>query len=482
MFNARIAIVVCLLSPAIIRAEEAKRPPSSFDAGMTRVLELEQQGLFAKALVQARELHKRFREPQQLRRIDEVRGRLSIEKREFFELRGAIESFFEGDYAASMVARQTLRNGGSTSVILLWNLRDRDNGRLMVDVLEMLLELDTGRALVFLVEHIHASPRADRSAEFVAMLIAHLDKLAPQEYYRLAHAAAAAASADFDAMLMRVDKRMRRMARNEQTARDLYFELTLDVRDALRGADRARMTQIAELVLSDPDLGTRGREPGTNWVAQYMSHLDSRLLGLQKLQFPPHKTIALFHSQLDYARQHDSREGIKAFVTAARDLEDRLENDRERATIAKLLIDAYVSLQDYAAALELVERGLPAESELWHEIIGTKLNAHLALQRGDLEAAILHFREFLKHIPEVGEVIDPVSGLTFTPDMLLARNMQRIGRLLAENGNKTEANHMYASALAQYKRAREAVRPISAEFAYIDATIKELMQARIDVD
>lgn len=119
-----------------------------------------------------------------------------------------------------------------------------------------------------------------------------------------------------------------------------------------------------------------------------------------------------------------------------------------------ILLDISYFREDYEGSLKIIERGLILEDPDKKALMITKVNAHIALKKGDYPGAIAHFRKFMEIIAkENSETIDPIEQVRVTPDMILGLNARRIGDLWGKAGNSGEAAKAYAEARQHYANA-----------------------------
>jgi len=101
-------------------------------------------------------------------------------------------------------------------------------------------------------------------------------------------------------------------------------------------------------------------------------------------------------------------------------------------------LDGAFLIGDYSLAEKMMD-DLKGKSKSWKEGAKAKVRAHAALARGDKAAAIGEFEKFcqalLQEDPDFSEC-DPSSGLEWSREALLARNLKRMGELAAEIGDK----------------------------------------------
>lgn len=124
--------------------------------------------------------------------------------------------------------------------------------------------------------------------------------------------------------------------------------------------------------------------------------------------------------------------------------------------VAGYLLDMGFFLEKYAESLALVESDLFKEDErVMTGVLAAKIKAHLALQQGRVDEAVLHFREFMGLISKqmVEREMDPLDGTWVTGDMVMGLNSRRIGDILAKAGRAEEAAKAYGEARAYYEKA-----------------------------
>lgn len=111
-------------------------------------------------------------------------------------------------------------------------------------------------------------------------------------------------------------------------------------------------------------------------------------------------------------------------------------------------LDGAFLLGDYAKAEKMMD-DIPERSENWKAGAKAKIRAHAALERGDKAAAIGEFEVFcqtlLRENSDVGEC-DPCSGVEWSREGLLARNLMRMSALAAEIGDKGRSERYLAEA------------------------------------
>lgn len=179
----------------------------------------------------------------------------------------------------------------------------------------------------------------------------------------------------------------------------------------------------------------------------------------------------------------DYVESVRAMLKVGDRLLAALPKDDRRWPVNALLLqsmalDGMFMTEDYAGALELVERGFIdwEEDEDWRTAAATKIKAHAALKEGDMDKAVALFREFMDSIqtwPDDSQK-DPLTGIVHTKDMTMGLNAKRIGGLLETMGRKTDAEKAYSEARQYYTKALTGAKPESPEAEYIKAEMDKI--------
>lgn len=128
---------------------------------------------------------------------------------------------------------------------------------------------------------------------------------------------------------------------------------------------------------------------------------------------------------------------------------------------------------DYAQAERMMD-DLPEKSANWKAGAKAKIRAHAALERGDKAVAIGEFETFCKTLmqePPDAVECDPYSGVEWSKEGLLARNLKRMAGLSAEIGDKARAEKFLSEArgyaevaLEKAKDDQESAAALRAEF------------------
>jgi len=135
-------------------------------------------------------------------------------------------------------------------------------------------------------------------------------------------------------------------------------------------------------------------------------------------------------------------------------LSGECSEDFAEALFARRLDGAFLT-GDYSLAEKMMD-DVPGQSQSWKEGAKAKVRAHAALARGDKAAAIGDFETFcqalLQEPPDFSEC-DPSSGLEWSREALLARNLKRMGELAAEIGDKDRSAKFLSEARTYAKIA-----------------------------
>lgn len=145
---------------------------------------------------------------------------------------------------------------------------------------------------------------------------------------------------------------------------------------------------------------------------------------------------------------------VRRIIVEFDELRPLLEDDSRRNSLDSLMLDAAFVTEDYARALKVVEEGIPDRDETWHAMTRTKLGAHIALQKGDVDEAVRNFRAFMDIVAQSTETTtDPTSNVIHTPESILGFNAKRIGDIYSGAGRAEEAAKAYAEARDYYVKA-----------------------------
>ncbi len=132
------------------------------------------------------------------------------------------------------------------------------------------------------------------------------------------------------------------------------------------------------------------------------------------------------------------------------------------------VVDGCFVLEDYATGLKYVEAKIEGRTDEWHRMASAKMKAHMALQAGDTDAAVAHFRTFMAEIAKeqnLGE--DPTTGIRYTREMCLGLNARRIGDILVKAGKAVPSAAAYEEAIGFYLVAATNTVESSREYRFV---------------
>lgn len=205
-----------------------------------------------------------------------------------------------------------------------------------------------------------------------------------------------------------------------------------------------------------------------------------RLRKLESLELPPAVLVngvgALSGLTLAPATPADAVAAMLAFVAA---LKPRVTEERDRALLAGVQLDAGFRASDYAFLVRVLEEGVPGHDTAWHETMLNKVKAHQALQNGRVDEAIERFRTFMATIAAQEEPghRDPVTEERVTRPMILGFNARRIGDILKQAGRIDEADRVYTEATGYYEEALAGFAETDPERKTVAGILGELKQA-----
>ncbi len=130
-----------------------------------------------------------------------------------------------------------------------------------------------------------------------------------------------------------------------------------------------------------------------------------------------------------------------------------------------VLLDISFFREDFEGSLKIIERGLIIEDPIKKAMMINKVNAHMALKKGDYKGAISWFRKFMDTIAkDQSYTVDLIDQVRISREMILGLNARRIGDLWIKDGNAEEAKKAYLEAQQYYTVAlKEFADPVSDE-------------------
>lgn len=151
------------------------------------------------------------------------------------------------------------------------------------------------------------------------------------------------------------------------------------------------------------------------------------------------------------------------FVTAMSPIAERLlvgvGNDDQRTSLKTILLDYAFLLEDYDAAVKILEGKISGYDDNWHAMALAKVRAHKAMKEQRPLDAIKEFRKFMAIVQASEEetTSDPSTGAVHTREMILGRNAARIAQLYEEASDAEGAAKAYAEAKEYFTKALETV-------------------------
>ena len=197
---------------------------------------------------------------------------------------------------------------------------------------------------------------------------------------------------------------------------------------------------------------TAAREWVSAGVARDKAILPDRVAELRDLGLPANTVLSTISRHF-----YDVLDDIPTVTRMIGELDavrPLLEDDAHRNTVDSLMLDAAFVTEDYERALAILEAGVPDRDEEWHTLTKTKIRAHIALQKGDIDEAVKGFRSFMDIVGKTTDTQpDPTSGVVYSPAMIQGFNAKRIGDIYTKAGRAAEASQAYAEARGFYEKA-----------------------------
>lgn len=129
-------------------------------------------------------------------------------------------------------------------------------------------------------------------------------------------------------------------------------------------------------------------------------------------------------------------------------------NERLRARLINGQLDVCFYREDYGTALKIVEAGVPGFDEVWHAELANKIQAHKALQDGNLVLAIELFQQHIDYVEGWSSgLASPDTGDIVSKEEVIAHNHRRIGDLYRQMVKPIEATAAYQAAVGSYENA-----------------------------
>lgn len=192
-----------------------------------------------------------------------------------------------------------------------------------------------------------------------------------------------------------------------------------------------------------------------NAAANDIAAIPVKIEALRRANLAPRNLAGLFMRH--FYRTIDDAATVEAMQRVGQSLIPLAENDDIRDQIRTMVLDAAFVLNDFDAALRILETGIAGRDANWHAMAISKVKAHKALANDQPLEAVRHFRDFMSTLAksEDEHTSDPSTGMVYSKEMILGRNAKRIGDLLGQAGQPDAAAKAYDEARAYYNQALE---------------------------
>ncbi len=175
-------------------------------------------------------------------------------------------------------------------------------------------------------------------------------------------------------------------------------------------------------------------------------------------------------ARADTEEQQELRDVLLEMLVADEDLPEFV-----RASLKSSLLDVYFYLEDYRAALQQIEAGVPGYDADWHAELGNKVQAHLAEQEGRIADAVAHYKEHIQRVKTwTDSIVSPEDGRNILPYEVIALNERRISDLWAGEGETEKADAARARAITYYRLARDAYADDAQSFSKMEQVLQEM--------
>lgn len=202
--------------------------------------------------------------------------------------------------------------------------------------------------------------------------------------------------------------------------------------------------------------------------------VNNRLLALLKANFNTGQIFRSYEKVFYTCAENGDEQSRREFIQIGKEIYSRLTDPHTKRMLATLILDGGFILGDYDLALDVLDRGVPGESEEWHAMIRTKLVAHKHEAAGRNKEAVAEYRKFMKFVEDATSDYqpDPVNESRVSNWVILGFNARRIGELLAADGENEEADRAFSEARIHYLRALELVEDkASREYREIESAL-----------
>lgn len=244
----------------------------------------------------------------------------------------------------------------------------------------------------------------------------------------------------------------------------------------LKGKEGARQFAARSLLASARKSGRDGGIPG-------------RFALLLKGDLPQETLLNLYSMYFYDVAASGNRDGLRSMLASGNILFARLDKPEDKRAVKIYELDGLFIMDDFEAALKLVEENRAIWEKDWAAMAENKVRAHLALQKSSLETgkkqkqlrqeAARRFCENLKYIAKQDDAgLEPVSDLIYTREMLMGFNLKRIGDILQSIGDDAGAAAAFKEAADFYGQALAEADPDTREHAFIRKMLEEIHAAQ----
>ena len=266
---------------------------------------------------------------------------------------------------------------------------------------------------------------------------------------------------------------------------DLLQALRYAVGEARRAGDFAAVDAMTAAVVLDERFAKLPRTvqlAAREWAgavfdgpAAEPARFPERLSRLLSLPAVPPSSLSSIYSRHFYDVIGD-KEVLRATLAVGEAIKARLSDPADRALLSTYDLDAAFVLEDYDAALRVLEAGIPDRDAAWHEMAKTKIRAHKALAAKDWAEAVRLFDAFVDMLPEEDQP-DPSTGVVHSRLLIVADNKARVAAIWRDAGDAAKAAAASAEAAKLYAEALEANKAGPETADYIRARAKEAEEA-----
>lgn len=265
------------------------------------------------------------------------------------------------------------------------------------------------------------------------------------------------------------------------TEKDLGAVLDSLTSAAGRARQHAVVDRLCEHVIAEcPLVSEPVRRAALRWVQSASASGSSdrvmtRFVDLHHRGIPAGVQRALMQRYFYDIMKDAKPEGQREILGIVRALLAASEDETDQAALQAFAMDGAVMTEDYKLAREILQKGFRSEDAEWHAMALNKIEAHIAIQDGDIEEAIRRFRGFMNHAATwETSTSDPTTGIRHTREMTLGRNAKRIGDLYVSIGKQEEAGAVYAEARTYYDTALKNMPARGKERSLIELELREI--------